>query len=811
MKVYLKLSVKAFMKIGNLILKRVLSLGFIFISLCCVIKVSAQKVSDQEASCLNTIESLSDKTEDRSTQEETGLFDASQIKTFQDLAEAISKGLLLTEGQEGLWSIYQNTFLSDPTNTDESVKNVLYVLEDHPELSKPVFREQILSFQNKIYQFPEGLSDFTRKFTTNSSQKKALLLRVKENLSYWSKIFHINRGSKKQLNSKEKKLIREQTLSLLEKKLGGELIAQLEKMEDYNETLILRLYYKLNKERGRQLSEGQLSEAEPISLALLNLIHTAGFSSHAVLKKLRNKEDPQIVIKGLNQILEYREHLSRELGFKSFNDFKDSLELKTVGKEYDTEQLKSKIEKFKEEMEILGYELTPSEEYRVRALSLIESPFRGCVGGTDCSSKFYFAKGLDPNYIYWTKTDKSFYSSGQVTTVLGTARLNSSKNSKKIKVAFIDKIQNISTEELIPLLSAIQKSLKEQGYLLAFSKKVEKDINGLSNSYEILDYVAEKILPKLEGGKLLKNFTPHSHKYIFFDGYTKANNKLDVLTWDESLSESFEDNRNVSISPGQKYSAYTLEDLIPDRFINNLLKLRESEKEEEVRVFLNSIHVLNEFYPKEYSKEKAGEDLKDLLKKHEFSEYRLRRDILYKLGEFDFDAFLESSFSFFSAKERKENLIGDISNWDKTHIKKKRELFIGLNLAYKIKTEEMKEWKNIFGEKSLEISNEDVFLAISLGSLDLIKLLKDKMDLINMRYKDGTSALQIAVLFQNMKLVEYFVLAGADINYVNYVKHQPYTALIYAIAVKDIEIVRYLIKKEVDVSSDLSTCFDTSD
>ena len=575
MKVDLKLREKAFVKIGSLMFKRVLIHLLSFVSVWSVMRVSAQ-----ESSCLNTIQNLYNETGDRSTEEKTSLFDSSQIKTSQNLAEAISKGLILTREQEKLWSIYQNTFFSDPVNTTKSFEDLLYLLENYPELSKPVFREQRLSFRNKVYPFPEGLSDFTRKLTTSSSQKKMPLMRVKENLSYWSRIFLIQRGSKKQLSPEEKKLIREKTLSALEEKLGRELIAQLEEMKDYNEALILKLYHKLNEERDRLLSESL--PLELISTALLNLIHTAGFSSHAVLNKLRNKEDPQIVIKGLNQILEYREHLSEELGFKSFDDFKDSLGLKTVGEEYNTEQLKSRMKKFRKEMKRLGYELAPSKEYRVRALSLIESPFRGCVGGSDCSSRNDFEQGLDPNYIYWTKTDKSFYSSGHITTVLGTARLKSSKNSKERLAAFIDKIQNISIEELMPMLSAVQKSLKEQGYLLVFPKDIG-DENGLSNTYEIGGYVEEEILSKLKGNEFLKGFTPHSHEYEFSNGFTRAYSNLDLAVWDESLSEGFE--MTINISPGQKHPAYILESLTSKSFIENLLKLRDSEKEEEVRVF----------------------------------------------------------------------------------------------------------------------------------------------------------------------------------------------------------------------------------
>ena len=105
----------------------------------------------------------------------------------------------------------------------------------------------------------------------------------------------------------------------------------------------------------------------------------------------------------------------------------------------------------------------------------------------------------------------------------------------------------------------------------------------------------------------------------------------------------------------------------------------------------------------------------------------------------------------------------------------------------------MKEWKNIFERKGLEtISNEDVFLAISLGSLDLIKLLKGKTDIINIRDKNGDSTLMAAIMFGDMKLVKYFMSVGVDLNE----EGDDLKNLVHIMLhVKDIEIVKYVIRK----------------
>jgi hypothetical protein len=91
---------------------------------------------------------------------------------------------------------------------------------------------------------------------------------------------------------------------------------------------------------------------------------------------------------------------------------------------------------------------------------LAEAPFRSCIGGSDCSSRTYLTKALDPNYQYFTLTDAEGYSSGHITVVLGSApgkaksRIPSLEHgSDERKLAFIDKIQNVPHEDLPIMIS----------------------------------------------------------------------------------------------------------------------------------------------------------------------------------------------------------------------------------------------------------------------------------------------------------------------------------------------------------------------
>ena len=98
------------------------------------------------------------------------------------------------------------------------------------------------------------------------------------------------------------------------------------------------------------------------------------------------------------------------------------------------ENLSQILSDIQREIQNSPYTVAGQQVFRVRALSLQESPFRGCLGG-DCSTEEYFNLGLDPNFISFTLTNEEFQSSGHITVVLGKAR--SEKEKSRIKIAFV--------------------------------------------------------------------------------------------------------------------------------------------------------------------------------------------------------------------------------------------------------------------------------------------------------------------------------------------------------------------------------------
>ena len=712
---------------------------------------------------------------------------ASQIKTLKDLAQEITQGLLITQGQEALWQIYQNTFFANPENTEETITDALKIVTQYPNLSKLVFRDQFLSFPSKTYIFPKKLKDFVRNYTLASSSKKVAFIQVENNILYWSKVFQMDRA----LNSQER-------LSLLINKLESRLINQL-KTNEINQDLIIELYKKLKKERDKQILNSQSTKF--ISTAMLDLVHSMGFLNPQVLDKLKN-QDPEIVIEGFKQGLKYRDDLSKALHFKGFSELKNSLNLGNLNKDfYDSDQLLLQIEAFRKEMNhVLGHAKNLIKTYRLRALSLIESSFRGCLGN-DCSSRSYFNVALSPNFIYWTTTNKDFHSSGQITTVLGTA-INSKK--EEVKVAFIDKIQNFSAIDLIPILSSIQNSLKEEGYLLAFPLTIG-DTNGLSNSKEIRTHAKEKILPQLlspsKPNGILKGFSPHDHDYTFNDihlSMSRADDKLDLVEWNWDLSD------NIKITPGEKYSTYTLKKLTPEYFIENLLNLKDSKDITDIRSFVKNIEALNQVDSKKYSKKRLADMLQDLLKKQSSSNYKLKKEILYKLSDLNFEIFLDSFFTFFNLQERSQ-MKGEISNWAKSLKKERRDAFRALSLVYKLNIKDMIGWDKVFKNTNPKISNDDIQFIVTKRYLSLIKFLHEKNNLylINRRFKNENNILTLVADRSDtdqayMELLYYLVeVARLPINYQN---DDGDTALILAVDNNNLKAVQYFKSVGADES-----------
>ena len=166
---------------------------------------------------------------------------------------------------------------------------------------------------------------------------------------------------------------------------------------------------------------------------------------------------------------------------------------------------------------------SPSNSVKtMRPLSFIESPLRGCIGN-DCSTSTYTEIAFHPNYYYFTLTNQMGISKGHITVVLGNARYEHEETT--IRVAFIDKVQNVSTEDLPLMIEAIRQSVLEHGYILALphpldehrvlrGKVLHKDSQynehiTISVSKSIRSFLKDHISVLKE--QPLKDFHPHAY------------------------------------------------------------------------------------------------------------------------------------------------------------------------------------------------------------------------------------------------------------------------------------------------------------
>ena len=91
----------------------------------------------------------------------------------------------------------------------------------------------------------------------------------------------------------------------------------------------------------------------------------------------------------------------------------------------------------------------------------------------------------------------------------------------------------------------------------------------------------------------------------------------------------------------------------------------------------------------------------------------------------------------------------------------------------------------------------DIFQASKKGDLARVKELVESGADVNVKNRDGETALMIATFKKHLDIVKYLVEKGADMNVQDINKE---TALMFAISKNHIDIVKYLVEKGADVN-----------
>ncbi|OFZ11196.1 MAG: hypothetical protein A2Z20_10900 [Bdellovibrionales bacterium RBG_16_40_8] len=368
-----------------------------------------------------------------------------EVRDLRTFGQAMTEGMLLRPDQVDLFEIYRKIFFGDPNTSvnDATLKTVTDTLKQHPELAKPHFQEYVIESVQKVYETPEALAKHLKSQNANAGQVRSNLLQVEANLGFWKKLVgYEDLAMPENLSKDQKRLFQEQLktrfLRYLDRIISKENRDLLKDEKADYKLKIKALFGVLKRMSDHMERRGRDNKA--LRQAMIDLVATTGFNNQATQGLLKSK-NALYKIEGLKKVLDERDAMAMELGFAGH--FEEMLRVLKIdspslsNKSIDDTQLLGSLER-----DVLAgpFQTLPSEKIRVRSLSIQESPFRSCLGGSDCSSRTYFTKALDPNFNYFTMTDVENHSSGHVTVVLGTAK---DQGGREYRVAFVDKLQNV--------------------------------------------------------------------------------------------------------------------------------------------------------------------------------------------------------------------------------------------------------------------------------------------------------------------------------------------------------------------------------
>lgn len=623
-----------------------------------------------------------------------------------DFALAMTENLRLASSQKDVFKVYMNMYFgeSDP-HVEINLDRVTEVLKAHPKLSKLPVREQNIIWEEKNHEIPQSLSDFVRSFRNSASRVRNNLFRPHENIVFWRQILDFPKPViASSLSKEEKRAIKKKDndmfLEHLSQFIDKDVLKFIKNPSIDSQAKTIFMYKTLSTIRENMIADGKDTRA--IAQAMVDLIHTSGFGNTFYTDLLKSK-NPKEQLAGVNKILDERDSVALTLGFEGhFPELMRFLNVDHSTGSTKRENLTTGLRTIEKDIENMPYTSIQTSVLRVRSLSIQEAPFRGCLGGSDCSSYTYFHKAFDPNFLYFTITDKHHQSSGQITVVLGTATNESGLfpwlpsnlgGSRNVKIAFVDKIQNVPNDRIPHMLESIRLSLQERGYKLGLPKDMG-DNNGLSNQGITRDYVQSEINSKLKK-TVFTGFKPHRNKYSFDNEYSRAYEEPELLEF------KLVENGDIKIEPGEiKKAQNAPQDLNTQNLFKEALSLQYSEDEEDQIRFINSLLDLREVgglylsepedhFSTEGSEESVRKKINDdfiqnyLEQKigNSDSSFKLRKRVLWTLMEFTqkkyykhvklAKAFL-NNWNTFSEKEQ-TLLLGEISNWKKSRSQWKQE------------------------------------------------------------------------------------------------------------------------------------------
>ena len=764
-----------------------------------------------------------------------------QALSPQDLRRHITQGALLSRSQGLEFQYYLGTAFGELA-TNKGLKDVLDIMEKYPgQLNKIPIREQEITLFIKTKNTPESLNHFLKSFRSYANRVRRSF-QISANWGDWAKMLSFKPDH---LTKKERK---EQFFKYLESGPLGQLalefvenynlpfnISPLQTVKEFIETpsnhyrrKTFILYTVLNELRQKAIGEGREDINEKLSITMAELIHVTGFGNPYWTEQLKS-QNPLEVMEAIEPILSERDLMATSLGFNDYQELKNFLldplhssKAKSVKKEL--ENIEVQVKELAQDLAPQLEEVPHAESFKMRLLTLQESPFRGCLG-KDCSTDSYFEKALDPAYLYFTLTDSELRSHGHITVVLGTAK---NKEDHTVKTAFVDKIQNIPNNRLIPMLEAIKQSLNEQAYKLALPEDIDIwDMNDLSNEDSTIIFVQNKILPGLKNQ--LNSFKPEKTTLPFENGYSKAGlflnlrefNLNQLIKASEIDMLSLQLSNGFKIQPGKIHLPKKLDESF--KIKDWLLRIIKSNNEEDHLLLITLLpelkksHLLEENEAFNYLQSKIEnkslsfelrkqalftliklhvytiEEQKKILKSNEWNPNLIKQLNFY---------FLVSWFSKFSKKEQ-TSLIGEMSNWKKARALGKKKFITMLSYSlFDRNLFEMALKSNLSTllDKNILYGDGDhtalTYAITNKWGLDTVKTLIEHGIPLELKNSEGWTPLIEAIRAENTELIKFLLKKGADPNGKD---NDGWTPWLWAAYMEDLVTLKILSKKGVDI------------
>jgi len=549
--------------------------------------------------CTNILAKLGGSQDSTSLDQAAQVTKPFKIESFEDLLQVFTQGYvpdLNNKTERDAFEIYRRMRFGNPeTNLGaDTITKIQAELKKYPELKKEPFRNYELNVQEKSYPVTKALKDFLESMQKSAGQVRSNLYQIEANLGFWRKVLdykdetpQIPNEQLKALPKEDQKRLKEEEkqrfLTVLDRVVPQEHRAKVADNDQPAKARASVLIADLIHARDWMLRHNRDTKA--ISQAIVDLVHTIGFFDPLVAQGLKSASGLDR-LNAFRRAMSERDSFAMELGYENhFEQVLTTFNVKFPTGFTSPDILTKRLPEIESEIMSQAQIIKNSGSERdIRHLSIVESSFRSCLGGSDCSSRTYLTRALDPNYHYFTLTDAQGYSMGHFTIVLGEAEAVHSNGTKsKQKMAFIDKIQNVTNQDIPLMAEGIRRSLAEKGYVLALPEDVG-DHNGLSNEDMTRNFVKGNV--KLEQDVRFINFTPHQHKYKFPNQYSRAEQKLPSRP-----VKAITLGDNVALSPGKinepwKANNYDLKELAQAS-----IKLKDGTPEEKLR-YLPSMKIL---------------------------------------------------------------------------------------------------------------------------------------------------------------------------------------------------------------------------